>query len=57
MGGHSLMTIIEGLEVGGVMGLGDRAVGVHRRIDELTGDRLNRHMSCRMRDLMDGRGV
>ena len=57
MGGHSLMTIIEGLEAEGVMGLEDRAVGVHRRIDGLKGGRLSRRRSCRMRDLRGGRGV
>ena len=51
------MTIIEGLEAEGVMGLEDRAVGVHRRIDGLKGGRLSRRRSCRMRDLRDGRGV
>ena len=57
MGGHSLMRIIEGLEVGGVMGLEDQAVGVHRQIDGLRGGRLNWRRSCRMRGLRDGRGV
>ena len=51
------MRIIEGLEVGGVMGLEDQAVGVHRQIDGLRGGRLSRRRSCRMRDLRDGRGV